>query len=71
MDSGATSTASNGGTPDTNIGDVTSDFGSIVAVSTSALYHFDQKWQFAATAALTTPAGIYTANINLVATGMF
>ncbi|HWB38913.1 MAG TPA: hypothetical protein VG604_01610 [Candidatus Saccharimonadales bacterium] len=69
MDSG--STPANSGTPATNLGNVTSEFGSIVSTSSSALYHFDQKWQFAATAALTTPAGIYTANINLIATGSF
>jgi hypothetical protein len=65
------STAANGGTPASNIGNVTSTFGSTVASSTGPVYHFDNEYQFAATAALTTPAGIYSANMSLIATGTF
>jgi hypothetical protein len=64
-------TAANGGTPASNIGNVTSTFGSTVASSSGPVYHFDNEYQFAATAALTTPAGIYSANMSLIATGTF
>ncbi|HVW23226.1 MAG TPA: hypothetical protein VHB51_01955 [Candidatus Saccharimonadales bacterium] len=69
MDS--TTTAVNGGTPATNVGNVKTTYGSTVASSTGPVYHFDNEFEFAATAALTTPAGIYTANLSLIATGTF
>ncbi|HVX24239.1 MAG TPA: hypothetical protein VG992_02755 [Candidatus Saccharimonadales bacterium] len=67
----STTPANSGNTPATNVGNVTSTFGSTVAASTGPVFHFDNRYEFAATAALTTPAGIYTANLNLVATGTF
>lgn len=50
---------------------VTSTYGSTVASTTSPVYRANDEYTFAATAALTTPAGIYTANMVMVATGTF
>ena len=50
---------------------VTSTYGSTVASTAAPVYRADDIYQFAATAALTTPAGIYTANLSLIATGTF
>jgi len=50
---------------------VTSTYGSTVASTTGPVYRADDEYYFAATSALTTPAGIYTANLTLVATGTF
>jgi len=50
---------------------VTSTYGSTVATTTLPVYRADNIYIFGATAALNTPAGIYTANLNLVATGTF
>ncbi len=61
----------NGNTPATTPGNVKTTFGSIVASSTAPTYHINNKYVFAATAALTTPAGIYTANLSMIATGTF
>ncbi len=46
-------------------------FGSALASSTGPLYRIDNQYVFAATASLTTPAGIYTANMSMIATGTF
>lgn len=46
-------------------------FGDPVAASAAPVYRIDNSYTFAATASLTTPAGIYTANMDLIATGTF
>jgi hypothetical protein len=73
MDTGGAggTTPSNGGSPATNLGNVESTFGSIVAATTTPVHHADNHYVFAATPSLTTPAGIYTANLNMIATGTF
>jgi hypothetical protein len=55
----------------TYTGGVGSTFGSTVAYSTAPMYRVENTYVFAATAALTTPAGIYTANLSMIATGQF
>jgi hypothetical protein len=50
---------------------VTSTYGSQIASSTGVLSNVDNTLTFAATAANTTPAGIYTADMALIATGTF
>ena len=52
-------------------GSVTGTYGDRVAYSTEPCYRINNSYTFAATASLTTPAGIYTANMNLIATGTF
>lgn len=52
-------------------GSVIGTFGDRVAFSDDPVYRVNNTYTFAATASLTTPAGIYTANIDLVATGKF
>jgi hypothetical protein len=52
-------------------GAVTSTFGSTLAYSNSPVYRAEDHYAFGATSALTTPAGIYTANLSMVATGTF
>ncbi len=61
----------NGNTPATTPGNVKTTFGSIVASTASPTYHINNRYIFAATAALTTPAGIYAANLSMIATGTF
>ena len=59
----------------TMLNDVTSTYGSDIASTigqtTNVAYALGGKYTFAATAALTTPAGIYTANFSMIATGTF
>jgi len=50
---------------------VVSTYGSQIASSTGVLSSVDNTLTFAATAANTTPAGIYTADMELIATGTF
>jgi hypothetical protein len=56
---------------------VESTYGSTIAnahttgVTAGPVYEADDQLTFAAGASLTTPAGIYTANMNLIATGTF
>ena len=52
-------------------GAVTGFFGSTVLTSSGPISRVDARYTFAATDALTTPAGIYTANLSLIATGTF
>ena len=66
-----TTAAANGGAPASNVGNVETTFGSIVAATTTPVHHADNHYVFAATPSLTTPAGIYTANLNMIATGTF
>lgn len=54
-----------------NATNVESTYGDTVASSTGPIYRVDDAYTFGATAALTTPAGIYTANMDLIATGTF
>lgn len=59
----------------TMLNDVTSTYGSDIAntigQSTNVAYALGGKYTFAATASLTTPAGIYAANFSMIATGTF
>ena len=57
--------------PYTYDGSVIGSYGSTIASSPGPTYRINQFLTFAAAAALTTPAGIYTANVTLVATGTF
>ncbi len=72
-----TTTQVNGNTPATTPGNVkgpvsgVASFGSIVASTASPTFHINNKYIFAATASLLTPAGIYTANLSMIATGTF
>jgi hypothetical protein len=50
---------------------VTSTFGSTICSTDGPVYRVNTSYTFAATAALTTPAGIYTANMSMIATGTF
>ncbi len=50
---------------------VTSTFGSEVASSTGPVNNVNNQYTFGATVSNTTPAGIYTANMSLIATGTF
>jgi hypothetical protein len=54
-----------------NQGNDETTFGSIVATTSAPCYRVDNSYKFGATASLTTPAGIYTANLDMVATGTF
>ena len=49
----------------------TSTYGSTVASTAAPVYRAENIYDFSATSALTTPAGIYTANLALIATGTF
>lgn len=66
-----TATAPNGTVPNTYSGSVSGTFGSTLATTTGPTYRVENNYVFAATAALTTPAGIYTANMSMTATGTF
>lgn len=50
---------------------VQSTYGAKIASSTGPVYRVYNNLVFAATAAAATPAGIYTANLSLIATGTF
>ena len=52
-------------------GSVIGTFGDKVASCAAPVYRINNTYTFAATASLTTPAGIYTANMDLIATGTF
>ncbi len=52
-------------------GSVIGTYGDRVAFTTAPCYRLNNSYTFAATASLTTPAGIYTANMDLIATGTF
>jgi hypothetical protein len=66
-----TSTGAFGGGQAAYTGSVTGTFGSTVASSNAPCYRVENTYVFAATAALTTPAGIYTSNLSMIATGTF
>lgn len=66
-----TSTAAGGVVPATYNGAVSGLFGSSVATTTAPVYRADDRYMFAATASLTTPAGVYQANLSMIATGTF
>ena len=55
----------------TQFGNVRTTFGSIVGSCTGPVFRVNGAYTFAATASLTTPAGVYTANLDLIATGTF
>jgi hypothetical protein len=50
---------------------VISTYGSTLATTPTPVYRINNQYVFAATAALTTPAGIYQANLSMIATGTF
>ncbi len=52
-------------------GAVTGSFGSTILTAAGPVSRADARLTFAASAALTTPAGIYTGNFSLIATGTF
>ena len=60
-----------GAIPATVAGSVRSTYGSTVASTTAPIARVQNTYIFAAAASLTTPAGIYTANLSMVATGTF
>jgi hypothetical protein len=66
-----TTAAVNGNTPATNVGTVITTFGSTIASTSNPNYHVKTAYVFGATASLGTPAGIYTANLSMIATGTF
>jgi hypothetical protein len=57
--------------PYTQFGNIRTTFGSIVGTTTTPVYRVNSAYTFAAAASLTTPAGVYTANLDLIATGTF
>lgn len=59
------------GLDDTSGTSVISTYGSPIFQSTGGINQENDTLNFAATAALTTPAGIYTGNYSLIATGTF
>lgn len=59
------------GMNDTSGTGVVGTYGNEVANTTAPCYLLTNTISFGATSALTTPAGIYTANISLIATGAF
>lgn len=50
---------------------VTSTYGSTLATASAPVYRVQNNYVFAATASLTTRAGIYAANMSMIATGTF
>lgn len=68
-----TATGANAGFPQQSSynGSVIGTFGSTVLTAIGPISRVDARYTFAATASLTTPAGIYTANLSLIATGTF
>lgn len=50
---------------------VTSTYGSVLATASAPLYKMINTYIFGATASLTTPAGLYQANLSMIATGKF
>ena len=70
MDS-TSSSAALGGTLRSYQGGVNTTFGSNIMTTPGPVFAADAELIFAATAAVATPAGIYTANLSLIATGTF
>ncbi len=66
-----TASGASGSPPATYNGNVTTTFGSTLASASAPVYRVENTYDFGATAALTTPAGIYTANLSMIATGSF
>jgi hypothetical protein len=54
-----------------NATNVDSTYGDTLATATGPVYRVDSAYTFGATASLTTPAGVYKANMDLIATGTF
>jgi hypothetical protein len=50
---------------------ITSTFGDVVATSAGPVSSVTNQYKFAATAGATTPAGVYKANLAMIATGSF
>ncbi len=64
--------ASNYGMDQTTAGNnVLSTYGSLVGSSSTPLSNIQSELQFVATATVTTPAGLYSAQLSLIATGTF
>lgn len=55
----------------TNATGVTSTFGATVVACSQPVYRVDNYYQFAVTPTLSTPAGIYKANLSMIATATF
>ena len=64
-------TSTDYGMNDTATTGVAGTYGTVISSTTAPCYLVNQVIQFAADSALTTPAGIYTANLSLIATGNF
>lgn len=60
-----------GPVPATVAGSVKSTYGSTIGYTSAPIYRVNNTYIFGATASLTTPAGIYTANLSMIATGTF
>jgi hypothetical protein len=54
-----------------NVAGVTSPFGADIVRCTQPVYRVDNYYQFAVTPTLSTPAGIYKANLSMIATATF
>ena len=64
--------AGNYGMDQTTVGNnVLSTYGSLIGSSAAPLSNIQSELQFAATATVTTPAGLYSAQLSLIATGTF
>jgi hypothetical protein len=68
---GATASNYYGMDTTTSGSNVTTTYGSQVLACTGPVSNINNTWTFAATASNTTPSGIYTANISVIATGTF
>ncbi|HEY1063992.1 MAG TPA: hypothetical protein VGE30_01705 [Candidatus Saccharimonadales bacterium] len=72
IDRGASPDPNTFGMDTSTVGDnVTSTYGDIVATSTGPVSNMTNQFDFAATASNTTPAGIYSTNLAMIATGSF
>ncbi|MDL2363471.1 MAG: hypothetical protein QFB86_03785 [Patescibacteria group bacterium] len=60
-----------GPVPRTLTGNVKGTYGSTLGYATQPIFRVNNTYILGATASLTTPAGIYTANLSMVATGTF
>jgi hypothetical protein len=72
IDRGGSADPNTFGMDTSTVGDnVTSTYGDIVAKSTGPVSDVTNQYDFAATAGITTPAGVYTVNLAMIATGSF
>jgi hypothetical protein len=72
IDRGGSADPNTFGMDTSSVGDnVTSTYGDIVARSTAPVSEMRNQYDFGATASNTTPAGIYSTNLAMIATGSF